>query len=140
MRVAKSVLCKIIAKHFERVFQEFCPQVKKQVLCRTYALQNSHFEQNYQRLFINFSFLKVCMHLITSFTCKDTIFETVSSSSYGIFLNWTYRYHRTQVFLKKAFSKYWRNLQKNTKTGIQLQIIRYNLANMPADIRSKNCV
>ena len=29
--------------YFERVFQEFWPQIKKQVLCRTYVLQSSHF-------------------------------------------------------------------------------------------------
>ena len=38
---------------------------------------------------------------------------------------------------KKVFSKYLRNLQENTNTKIQLQIIRCNLANMPADIRPK---
>ena len=29
--------------YFERAFQEFWPQTKKQILCRTYILQNSHF-------------------------------------------------------------------------------------------------
>ena len=29
--------------YFRRVFQEFWPQIKRQILCRTYVLQNSHF-------------------------------------------------------------------------------------------------
>ena len=32
----------------------------------------------------NFSFLEVCMHLIANFTCRDTIFERIWSSCYGI--------------------------------------------------------
>ena len=43
------------------------------------------------------SFLEVHMHLIANFTCKDTIFERIWSSCYGIFLKWTYGSHRTQV-------------------------------------------
>ena len=35
----------------------------------------------------NFSFLEVCMYLIAYFTCKDTVFERISGSCYGIFLN-----------------------------------------------------
>ena len=38
------------------------------------------------------------------------------------------------------FWKYWKNLQENTHTKIQLQIIGCNLANMLADIIPKNCV
>ena len=37
----------------------------------------------------NFSFLKVCIHLIFNFTYKDKIFKRISSSCYRIFLNWT---------------------------------------------------
>ena len=29
--------------HFEHVFQEFLPQLKKQILCRTSVLQNNHY-------------------------------------------------------------------------------------------------
>ena len=32
----------------------------------------------------NFSFLEVCMYLIANFTCRDTIFERIWSSCYGI--------------------------------------------------------
>ena len=46
----------------------------------------------------NFSFLEVCMHLIANFTWKDTSFERIPSRCYGIFLIWTYRSSRTQVF------------------------------------------
>ena len=46
----------------------------------------------------NFSFLEVCMHLIANFTWKDTSFERIPSRCYGIFLIWTYRSRRTQVF------------------------------------------
>ena len=37
----------------------------------------------------NFSFLEICMHLISNFTCKDTVFKRDSSSCYGIFLDLT---------------------------------------------------
>ena len=36
-------LKKTYTNYFERVFQEFWPQIKKHILCRTYVLQNSHF-------------------------------------------------------------------------------------------------
>ena len=33
----------ISMNYFERVLQEFWPQIKKHILCRTYVLQSSHF-------------------------------------------------------------------------------------------------
>ena len=54
--------------YFERALQELWPQIKEQILYRIYFLQNSH----YLRKITTdcFSFLKVCMHLISNFTCK----------------------------------------------------------------------
>ena len=49
----------------------------------------------------NFFFLEVSMHLIAHFTCKDTSFERILGSRYGIFLNWTYRSHR--IYKKSVF-------------------------------------
>ena len=89
--------------------------------------------------FWNLSFLHF-LHLISNFTDKDTIFWNISRSCYGIFLKRSCRSNRTQVFLKKVFSKCWRNLQDNNHTEIQLQMIGCNLANMPRDISPKNCL
>ena len=54
--------------YFERALQELWPQIKEQILYRIYFLQNSH----YLRKITTdcFSFLKVCMYLISNFTCK----------------------------------------------------------------------
>ena len=95
------------------------------------------FEQNCHWLFVDISFLEVCMHLIANFTCKDTAFERVSSSCYRIFLNWPYRrYQRHQ----EVFSRYWRNLYENIHSETQLRIIRCNLATMPAGMKTKKCI
>ena len=37
----------------------------------------------------NFSFFEVCMHLISNFTRKDTIFKRISSNCDRIFINQT---------------------------------------------------
>ena len=121
--------------YFEHVFQEFWPQMKKRILYRTHVLQPLH--KITSGSLRNLSFLEVCMHLNANFTCKNTIFERILSTSYGIFLKWTYRGHRAQLFQRKVFSKNWRNLQENIHNEIQHQIIVYNLANIPKDIRPK---
>ena len=35
---------------------------------------------------LNFSFLEVCLHLIASFTCNDTIFERMFNSDFSIWI------------------------------------------------------
>ena len=42
--------------YFERVFQELWPQIKEQILNRTYVLQKSRFEQNYHWVFVELFF------------------------------------------------------------------------------------
>ena len=37
----------------------------------------------------DFSFLEVCLYLISYLTCKGKIFERISGGYYGIFLKWT---------------------------------------------------
>ena len=49
----------------------------------------------------NLSFLEVCMHLISNFTCKDKIFKRISGSCDIIFLNETI-VHKCS---KKGFSE-----------------------------------
>ena len=89
----------------------------------------------------NFSFRKLCMHLISSFTCKDIIFKRISSSCYGIFFSIKLKETNLyEIVLKKSHSKYWRNLQENTRTKIQLQVIKCDLANTSADRRPKICL
>ena len=41
---------------------------------------------------------------------------------------------------KKVFSKYWRNLQENINTQVQIKVIGCNFANIPRDNTPKNCV
>ena len=44
------------------------------------------FEQNYHSLFVELFLLEVCMHLITNFTCNDTIFERIFISDFSIWI------------------------------------------------------
>ena len=122
--------------YFECVLQECWQQIIKQNIA-----QNTCFTEQLFLIIIttnylpNFSFLEAFMHLISNFTCKDTICKRISRSSCGIILNWTHRNNCTRFL-----SNYWRNVQENNRTKIQLQVIECNLANVPSGIRFKNCV
>ena len=51
--------------YFELVFQEFWPQMKKRILCRTYVLQNSHYTKPPLAVCATFLFSKfVCIWLL----------------------------------------------------------------------------
>ena len=51
--------------HFEHVFQEFLPQMKKQILCRTSVLQNNHYTKLPLAVCATFLFSKfVCIWLL----------------------------------------------------------------------------
>ena len=78
----------ISMNYFERIFQKFWPQIKKQILYRTCLTKQSFLNKITTGWLWNLSFLEFCMHLIANFTCKDTMKESgiviVESFSCGL--------------------------------------------------------
>ena len=91
--------------YFERVFSRILATDKGtntiQNICRT---KQPFLSKITTDCLWNFSFLEVCIHLISSFTCKDTIFKRISSSCYGAIVH--------KCSKKGCFLRYWRNLQE----------------------------
>ena len=114
--------------YFERVFQEFWPQIKKQILYRTYVLQNSHYTKLLQAACGTFLFsIFVCIWLLILHARIQSLKESWAEASH------------TSVLEKGVFKILEEPTWKHPRR-IQLKIKWRNLANMHAGIKFKNCV
>ena len=127
--------------YFARAFQEFLPQIKKQILCRTYVLQNSHFWAKLPLAVCGtFLFSKfVCIWLLI-LRARIQFLKESRVAAMESFSNELVKVIVHKSSKKRSFWNIGGTYKKNTHSEIQLQIIGYNLANIPADIKTKNCL
>ena len=106
-------------------FKEFWPQIKKQILYRTYVLQNSHYTKSLQAACGTFIFSKfVCIWLLILHGRIQSLKESWVEASY------------TSV-LEKGIFKILEELTWKHTRRIQLKM---KWRSLHADIRPKNCV
>ena len=112
--------------YFERVFQELWLQIKEQILYRKCLTEQTFLSKSTIGCLWNFCFLEVCVNLVSNFTCKIQFLKESRAESYSIELTGA-----MEMCSKIGVFKILGELQENTHTEIQLQIIGCNLAKCP---------
>ena len=74
----------LLQRYFSRIFATYHGKNTIQNACLT---EQPFLSKTITGCLWNFSFLELCRHFISNFTCKDTIFKRILNSYYRIFLN-----------------------------------------------------